>query len=137
MDEKLKASLEKALASGKDAAANLKIIIKNITKEVAKNTQAEGEDVKKSTNKLFKDILKALGELGKDSLVFLKAAGAGFKEGLKESNVEENNVIKDLGNSVAESLSNLKDAGVYVAKESIKGFSSVIEKLFKNRKSGL
>lgn len=134
MDEKIKISLEKALNSGKDALVNLKEISKNITKEVLAKSKTQGEDVKKSANKVFQDIINSLGILGKDTYEYLKAAAGGFKEGLKESSTEDNNLVKALGSSVLDSLKNLGDAGIYVTKETAKNLSIVIQGMFDKKK---
>jgi len=134
MDEKLKANLEKALNSGKDALDNLRDIIKNITKEVVAKSKTEGEDVKASANNLLKDIINSLGELGKDAAKYLKAAAIGFKEGLKESSTEDNNIVKALGSAMLDSLKNLGEAGIFVTKETAKNLASVIEDFFKKNK---
>lgn len=134
MDQKIKENLEKALNSGKDALDNLREIIKNITKEVLEKSKTEGEDVKTSANKLFTDIFSSLGVLGKDTAKYLKAAAKGIKEGIKESSVEDNNLVKALGDSMLDSLKNLGEAGIYVTKEAAKNIASVIEDLFKKNK---
>ena len=134
MDPKIKKNLEKAANSGKDALENLKEISKNITKEVLEKSKTQGDDVKKSAAKLFKDIMSALGELGKDTFEYLKAAASGFKEGLKDSSTEDNNLLKGLGSSLMDGLKNIGEAGVYVTKESAKNLSQVIENLFKKNK---
>ena len=131
MDQKIKESLEKALDSGKDALENLKIITKNITKEVMEESKEEGKDLKETAGVLFKEILKALGELGKSSLEYVKAAGRGFKEGLKESSVDDNNLVKALGASSLESLQHLGAAGIYVTKETAKSIYSALEGILK------
>ncbi len=134
MEPKLKENLDKALNSGKDALENLKEITKNITKEVLKKSETQGEDVKKSSGKLFKDIVNALGELGKDTFEYLKAATSGFKDGLKESSTDENNLLKGLQESLGESLKNIGEAGIYVTKETAKNLTNVVENLFKKNK---
>ena len=107
---------------------------KKITKEVIEKSKTEGQDVKTSANKLFKDIFNALGELGKDTAKYLKAAAKGIKDGIKDSSVEDNNLIKALGNSMLDSLKNLGEAGIYVTKETAKNLIHVIDDFFKKNK---
>ena len=134
MNEKLKEDLKKAAESGKDALVNVKEIIKNITKEVMEKSKDEGKDLKTTAGNLFKEIIKALGLLGKDTFEYLKAAGKGFKEGLKESSTDDNNLVKALGSTMLDSLKHLGGAGLYVTKEGAKSLTTVIENLFKKEK---
>lgn len=134
MDEKLKADLEKALNSGKDALVNLKEIMKNVTKEMVANTKTEGDEVKNNATTLFKEVVGNLKTLGKGSFEYLKAATKGINEGLKESGKADNNLLKALGGSMLDSVKHLGSAGAFVTKETAKNLGSVIENLFKKGK---
>jgi ElaB/YqjD/DUF883 family membrane-anchored ribosome-binding protein len=131
MDEKLKEKIDNALKNGKVAIEDIQGIVKNITKEVMEKSKTQGEDLKQTSGELYKEIVDRMGKLGKSSYEFIKAASQGFMDGIKESNTDEKNLLKDTSQAIKESLKSFADAGVYVTKETAKNISAVIEGLFK------
>jgi hypothetical protein len=139
MDESTKAmikeNLEKALDSGKDVLENVKEITKVVTKEIMENSRDQGEDLKTTAGDVLKETFNSLGELGKSSLEYLKAAGAGFMMGLKESGTEDHNLIKATYSSLLDGMKHLGKAGIYVSKETAKNLSVAVESLFSHHDS--
>lgn len=127
MDENLKTKLREAMESSKDAVEDMKLIIKNITKEIALQSKENGEDLQKTAQELFEEIAVNLKSLGKNSVDFLKAAFNGVMEGIKESVEGENNLAASLFGSLNRALQHLGEAGIYVAKESLKSLQTLIE----------
>ncbi|OHD11285.1 MAG: hypothetical protein A2086_12855 [Spirochaetes bacterium GWD1_27_9] len=131
MDQNLKEKLDKALNSGKVALEDVQTIVKNITKEVVEKSKAQGDDLKTTTGDFFKEVINSLSKVGKGGVEFIKAAGEGFKEGVKESTDGDKNLIKETGEALGEGLKSLAEVGIYVTHETVKNLSSVIENLFK------
>lgn len=134
MNEKAKEKLDEALLNSKELLKDVKGIVKNITKEVMSNSKESSENLKKSSDELFKDVLKSLKDMGKDSYDLLKSASAGFVEGVKESNTEENSLIKSTVASMGTTLKSLGEAGAIVTKDTAKKLTEAIEAMAAKKK---
>lgn len=127
MDDKLKAKLKEAMNSGVEAVDDMKLIIKNITKEIAVKSKDEGEDLHKTAQELYDEIVVNLKSLGKNSVEFMQACFSGLTEGMKESVKGERNLPLSIGNSLGNALKQLGEAGVYVSKESWNSIKSLVK----------